>query len=196
MKVVIIKYNAGNIRSVLFALERIGVNAIVTDDHDEIRSADRVIFPGVGEASSAMTYLKQKGLDTLISSLTQPVLGICLGMQLMCSFSEENNTTCLGIFDQKVKLFPVNGFKIPQIGWNNITHLKSDLFRDVDENAYMYFVHSYYVEKCENAISLTNYVSEYSSSVQKNNFYAVQFHPEKSGEAGQKILENFIFNLS
>jgi len=196
MKVVIIKYNAGNIRSVLFALERIGVNAMVTDDHDEIRSADRVIFPGVGEASSAMTYLKQKGLDTLISSLTQPVLGICLGMQLMCSFSEENNTTCLGIFDQKVKLFPLNGFKIPQIGWNNITHLKSDLFRDVDENAYMYFVHSYYVEKCENAISLTNYVSEYSSSVQKNNFYAVQFHPEKSGEAGQKILENFIFNLS
>ena len=196
MKVVIIKYNAGNIRSVLFALERIGVNAMVTDDHDEIRSADRVIFPGVGEASSAMAYLKQKGLDTLISSLTQPVLGICLGMQLMCSFSEENNTTCLGIFDQKVKLFPVNGFKIPQIGWNNITDLKSDLFRGVDENAYMYFVHSYYVEKCENAISLTNYVSEYSSSVQKNNFYAVQFHPEKSGEAGQKILENFIFNLS
>jgi len=196
MKVVIIKYNAGNIRSVLFALERIGVNAMVTDDHDEIRSADRVIFPGVGEASSAMAYLKQKGLDTLICSLTQPVLGICLGMQLMCSFSEENETNCLGIFDQKVKLFPVNGFKIPQIGWNNITHLKSDLFRGVDENAYMYFVHSYYVEKCENAISLTNYVSEYSSSVQKNNFYAVQFHPEKSGEAGQKILENFIFNLS
>jgi len=196
MKVVIIKYNAGNIRSVLFALERIGVNAMVTDDHDEIRSADRVIFPGVGEASSAMAYLKQKGLDTLICSLTQPVLGICLGMQLMCSFSEENETNCLGIFDQKVKLFPVNGFKIPQIGWNNITHLKSDLFRGVDENAYMYFVHSYYVEKCENAISLTNYVSEYSSSVQKNNFYAVQFHPEKSGEAGQKILENFIFNQS
>ena len=196
MKVVIIKYNAGNIRSVLFALERIGVNAIVTDDHDEIRSADRVIFPGVGEASSAMNYLKQKGLDVLIRSLTQPVLGICLGMQLMCSFSEENNTTCLGIFEEKLKLFPVNGFKIPQIGWNNITHLKSNLFRGITENAYMYFVHSYYVEKCDDAIALTNYVSEYSSAVQKNNFYAVQFHPEKSGEEGQKILENFIFNLA
>jgi glutamine amidotransferase len=196
MKVVIIKYNAGNIRSVLFALERIGVNAIVTDDHDEIRSADRVIFPGVGEASSAMKYLKEKGLDTLICSLSQPVLGICLGMQLMCSFSEENNTTCLGIFDQHVKLFPVDGFKIPQIGWNNITDLKSDLFQGIDEDAYMYFVHSYYVEKCGNAIALTNYISEYSSAVRKDNFYAVQFHPEKSGEAGQKILENFIFNLS
>ncbi len=195
MKVVIIKYNAGNIRSVLFALERIGVNAIVTDDPDEIRSADRVIFPGVGEASSAMKYLRQNGLDTLICSLTQPVLGICLGMQLMCAHSEENNTKCLGIFDQQVKLFPQDGFKIPQIGWNNITNLKSAIFQDVDENAYMYFVHSYYVEKCDNAIALTNYVAEYSSAVQKNNFYAVQFHPEKSGEAGQKILENFIFNL-
>jgi glutamine amidotransferase len=192
MKVVIIKYNAGNIRSVLFALERIGVNAIVSDDHDEIRSADKVIFPGVGEASSAMNYLKEKGLDQLICSLTQPVLGICLGMQLMCAFSEENNTTCLGIFDQKVKLFPEIGLKIPQIGWNNIGQLKSDLFRGVDENAYMYFVHSYYVENCESAIAITNYTSEYSSAIQKNNFYAVQFHPEKSGEVGQKILENFI----
>ncbi|MDP4240009.1 MAG: imidazole glycerol phosphate synthase subunit HisH [Bacteroidota bacterium] len=195
MKVVVIKYNAGNIRSVLFALERIGVNAVVTDDHEAIRSADRVIFPGVGEASSAMNYLKQKGLDRLICSLTQPVLGICLGMQLMCAFSEENNTECLGIFDQQVRLFPSNGFKIPQIGWNNITDLKSALFQDVDENSYMYFVHSYYVEKCENAIAITNYISEYSSAVHKNNFYAVQFHPEKSGEAGQKILENFIFNI-
>ena len=196
MKVVVIKYNAGNIRSVLFALERIGVNAIVSDNHDEIRSADRVIFPGVGEASSAMKYLKEKKLDTLICSLTQPVLGICLGMQLMCKYSEENNTECLGIFDQQVKLFPTDGFKIPQIGWNNITNLKSELFRGVTENAYMYFVHSYYVEKCDNAIALTDYISEYSSAVRKDNFYAVQFHPEKSGDAGQKILENFIFNLS
>jgi len=196
MKVVIIKYNAGNIRSVLFALERIGVNAIVTDDHDEIRSADRVIFPGVGEASSAMSYLKEKGLDTLIRSLTQPFLGICLGMQLMCRHSEENDTECLGIFDQKVRLFPQDGFKIPQIGWNNILHLKTNLFRDVDENAYMYFVHSYYVEKCENAIAITDYIIDFSSAVQKDNFYAVQFHPEKSGDAGQKILENFIFNLN
>ena len=192
MKVVIIKYNAGNIRSVLFALERIGVNAIVTDDHDEIRSADRVIFPGVGEASSAMKYLKDKGLDKLICSLTQPVLGICLGMQLMCAHSEENDTQCLGIFDQKVKLFPATGLKIPQIGWNNIMNLKSVLFQGVAENSYMYFVHSYYVESCENAIARTDYTKEYSSAVHKNNFYAVQFHPEKSGEVGQKILENFI----
>jgi imidazole glycerol-phosphate synthase subunit HisH len=192
MKVVIIKYNAGNIRSVLFALERIGVNAIVTDDHNEIRSADRVIFPGVGEASSAMKYLKEKGLDKLICSLTQPVLGICLGMQLMCVHSEENDTECLGIFDQKVKLFPSAGLKIPQIGWNNITNLKSTLFNGISENAYMYFVHSYYVENCENAIAKTDYVLKFSSAVQKDNFSAVQFHPEKSGEEGQRILENFI----
>jgi glutamine amidotransferase len=179
---------------VLFALERIGVNAIVTDDHEEILSADRVIFPGVGEASSAMKYLREKGLDKLICSLTQPVLGICLGMQLMCSFSEENNTDCLGIFEQKVKLFPKKeGFKIPQIGWNNITHLKSALFNGIADNAYMYFVHSYFVENCDNAIAKTDYVIEYSSAIQKNNFSAVQFHPEKSGEMGQKILENFIF---
>lgn len=192
MKVVIIKYNAGNIRSVLFALERIGVQAVVTDDHDEIRAADKVIFPGVGEASSAMAYLKSKGLDTLIKGLKQPVLGICLGMQLMCSFSEENNTDCLGIFDQKVRLFPTAGLKIPQIGWNNITQLKTPLLTDISENAYMYFVHSYYVENCAEAVAKTDYIIEYSSAIQKDNFYAVQFHPEKSGDAGQKILENFI----
>jgi len=193
MKVVIIKYNAGNIRSVMFALERIGIRALVTDNHDEIRSADRVIFPGVGEASSAMKYLAEKGLDKLICSLTQPVLGICLGMQLMCASSEENNTTCLGIFSEKVKLFPATeGFKIPHIGWNNITDLKTDLMKGVDENAYMYFVHSYYVESCERAMAKTNYIQTYSSALQKDNFYAVQFHPEKSGEVGQKILENFI----
>ncbi len=193
MKVVIIKYNAGNIRSVLFALERIGVNAIVTDDHDEIRSADRVIFPGVGEASSAMIYLKEKGLDQLICSLTQPVLGICLGMQLMCKFSEENNTNCLGIFNETVKRFTeTTGFKIPQIGWNNIQGLKSALFDKINENSYMYFVHSYYVESCANSIAQTDYITEFSSALHINNFYAVQFHPEKSGEAGQQILENFI----
>ncbi|MDD3320860.1 MAG: imidazole glycerol phosphate synthase subunit HisH [Paludibacter sp.] len=192
MKVVIIKYNAGNIRSVLFALERIGVEAIVTENHDEIRAADRVIFPGVGEASSAMKYLKEKGLDELIRSLKQPVLGICLGMQLMCKHSEENDTECLGIFDQKVKRFSSAGLKIPQIGWNNISALKTDLFKNVPENSYMYFVHSYYVENCENAIATTDYVQVYSSAVHKDNFYAVQFHPEKSGEVGQLILENFI----
>lgn len=194
MKVVIIKYNAGNIRSVLFALERIGVQAVVTDDPEEIRMADRVIFPGVGEASSAMQYLTEKGLDKLIRSLKQPVLGICLGMQLMCSFSEENDTPCMGIFSEKVRRFPETpGFKIPQIGWNNIYGLKSHIFDGVDENAYMYFVHGYYVELCDNAIARTDYVAEYSSAIQKDNFYAVQFHPEKSGEAGQRILQNFIF---
>jgi len=194
MKVVIIKYNAGNIRSVLFALERIGVQAVVTDDPELIRAADRVIFPGVGEASSAMQYLSEKGLDQLIQSLTQPVLGICLGMQLMCSFSEENNTPCMGIFKEKVKRFPEKaGFKIPQIGWNNISGLKSDLFAGIDEDAYMYFVHGYYVEACNDAIARTNYVAEYSSAIHKDNFYAVQFHPEKSGVVGQRILENFIF---
>jgi glutamine amidotransferase len=196
MKVVIIKYNAGNIKSVLFALERIGVNAIVTDDADEIRSADRVIFPGVGEASSAMQYLKEKGLDQLICSLTQPVLGICLGMQLMCSYSEENDTPCMGIFPEKVIRFSEsNGLKIPQIGWNNIIDLKSKLFAAIPENAYMYFVHSYYVECSNDTISTTDYILKYSSALQKNNFYAVQFHPEKSGEIGQKILENFINNI-
>lgn len=192
MKVVIIKYNAGNIRSVLFALERIGIQAIVTDNHDEIRMADRVIFPGVGEASSAMNYLREKGLDQLICSLKQPVLGICLGMQLMCAHSDENNTACLGIFNETVKHFPEVGFKIPQIGWNNITNLSTYLFRGISENAYMYFVHGYYVEACKEAIATTNYVTEYSSALHKDNFYAVQFHPEKSGEIGQKILENFI----
>lgn len=196
MKVVIIKYNAGNIKSVLFALERIGVNAIVTDDADEIRSADRVIFPGVGEASSAMQYLKEKGLDQLICSLTQPVLGICLGMQLMCSYSEENDTSCMGIFPEKVIRFSeLNGLKIPQIGWNNIIDLKSKLFAGIPENAYMYFVHSYYVECSNDTISTTDYTLKYSSALQKNNFYAVQFHPEKSGEIGQRILENFINNI-
>lgn len=195
MKVVIIKYNAGNIKSVLFALERIGISAIVSDDHDEIRSADKVIFPGVGEASSAMNYLKEKGLDKLIVSLTQPVLGICLGMQLMCAFSEENNTTCLGIFDEKVRLFSDAGFKIPQIGWNNIFALESRLFEAVPENSYVYFVHSYFVGQCTDAIALTDYAGSYSSALHKDNFYAVQFHPEKSGDAGQKILENFIYRI-
>lgn len=194
MKVVIIKYNAGNIRSVMFALERIGVNAIVTDDHNEILSADKVIFPGVGEASTAMKYLSERGLDKLICSLKQPVLGICLGMQLMCSFSEENNTTCLGIFDEKVRKFPNKpDFKIPQIGWNNIFDLKSELMEGITEDSYMYFVHSYYVEACQNAISTTDYIVNYSSAIHKNNFWAVQFHPEKSGDTGQKILENFIY---
>lgn len=195
MKTAIIKYNAGNIRSVLFALERLGVNGIVTDDPEEIRSADKVIFPGVGEASTAMQYLQQRGLDKLIVSLKQPVLGICLGMQLMCKHSEENDTSCLGIFDVEVKRFqsPVaNLLKIPQIGWNNIANLHSTLFEHVPENSYMYFVHSYYAALSPDTVAIANYVINYSAALQKGNFYAVQFHPEKSAEGGQNILDSFL----
>jgi glutamine amidotransferase len=195
MKTVIIKYNAGNIRSVLFALDRIGVEGVVTDNPEEIRAADRVIFPGVGEASTAMNYLKERKLDLLIKDLKQPTLGICLGMQLMCKHSEENDTPCLGIFDVEVKKFqsPVdNLLKIPQIGWNNITGLYSSIFEHVPENSYMYFVHSYYAALAAETVATTNYVINYSSALQKDNFYAVQFHPEKSADAGQQILENFL----
>ncbi|HRG37342.1 MAG TPA: imidazole glycerol phosphate synthase subunit HisH [Bacteroidia bacterium] len=191
MKLVIVKYNAGNIRSVTFALERIGVQAIVTDNKEEIQTADKVIFPGVGEASSAMKYLKERELDKVIVSLNQPVLGICLGMQLMCNYSEEGDTTCLGIFNQQVKKFK-GSLKVPQIGWNKINRLQSPLFTGINENEYMYFVHSYYAELGENTIAQTDYDLTYSSALYKNNFYAAQFHPEKSSASGQKLLENFI----
>ncbi len=192
MKTVILKYNSGNVRSVSFALERIGINAIVTDNEEEILSADKVILPGVGEASGAMMYLKEKKMDDLIRALNQPVLGICLGMQLFCRFSEEGNINCLGIFDQDVKLFSPGELKVPQIGWNTINELSTDLFKNVKENAYQYLVHSYYVELGANTIAQTNYGINYSTAIQKNNFYGVQFHPEKSGLIGQTILENFI----
>ena len=192
MNVVIIKYNAGNVCSVLYALERLGVQATVSDDPDEIRNADKVIFPGVGEASTAMAYLQQRNLDKLIISLRQPVLGICLGQQLMCRYSEEGNVNCLGIFPQEVKKFHSGFHKIPQIGWNNIYDLKSPLFADVNEHSFVYFVHEYYVEQGENTIAAANYILPYSAALQKNNFFATQFHPEKSGDVGHKILENFI----
>ncbi|HTN07314.1 imidazole glycerol phosphate synthase subunit HisH [Agriterribacter sp.] len=198
MNLVIIKYNAGNIQSVLYALERIGLEAKVTDDVEQISSADKVIFPGVGEASSAMRYLKDRKLDALISSLTQPVLGICLGMQLMCRFSEENNVNCLHIFDEDVKLFrkdkqaDANNIKIPQIGWNNIYELKTELFHAVPENSYTYFVHSYYAASGTHTIATTDYIIPYSSALHKDNFYGVQFHPEKSADTGERILKNFI----
>lgn len=195
MKTVIIKYNAGNIRSVLFALDRLGVEGVVTDNPEEIKAADKVIFPGVGEASSAMRYLQERKLDQLITDLKQPVLGICLGMQLMCKHSEENDTNCLGIFDVEVKRFqsPVdNLLKIPQIGWNNITGLYCTVFEHVPENSYMYFVHSYYAALSPYTVATANYVINYSAALQKDNFYAVQFHPEKSAGEGQKILENFL----
>lgn len=194
MKVSIIKYNAGNVQSVLFALERIGINAVVTDNISILKSSDKVIFPGVGEASSAMKYLKEKNLDDVIINLKQPVLGICLGMQLMCRYSEEGNTNCLGIFDSSVKLFPteLKKIKVPQIGWNTIYDLNTNLYHNIKENEYMYFVHSYFAEISEHTIAKTNYGLEYSSSLQNNNFYGVQFHPEKSSDAGQQLLENFI----
>ena len=194
MNVAIIKYNAGNIRSVLYALERIGHTAVVTDDADEISNASKVIFPGVGEASTAMNYLKERNLDNLICSLTQPVLGICLGMQLMCKYSEENDTECLGIFDEGVKKFKVKSqkSKVPQIGWNSIYDLKTDLFNNVTDKSYCYFVHGYYAAKGEHTIATTDYVQPYSSALRKNNFYGVQFHPEKSATTGEEILKNFI----
>jgi len=195
MKIVIIKYNAGNIRSVLFALERIGAEALVTDDPDTISRADRIIFPGVGEASSAMNYLRERKLDLLIKNLQQPVLGVCLGMQLLCAYSEENDTNCIGVFGETVKKFmPVADYplKVPQMGWNNIYDLKSDLFTGVPENSYCYFVHGYYAGLGETTIAKTDYVQPYSSALHKNNFYGVQFHPEKSAVAGEHILKNFI----
>ena len=192
MKTVIIKYNAGNTRSVSFALERIGINALITDDVEEIRTADKVILPGVGEASSAMQYLREKKLDTAICSLKQPILGICLGMQLMCNFSEEGKTKCLGIFNQDIKLFGLSELKVPQMGWNTITDLKTNIFNGINENEYQYLVHSYYAEVGNETIAKTNYGINYSSALNKNNFYGVQFHPEKSGPAGQRLLKNFI----
>jgi glutamine amidotransferase len=194
MKTVIIQYNAGNIQSVLYALERLGAAAVVTDDPNEILSADKVIFPGVGEASTAMSYLRERKLDLLIKKLEQPVLGICLGMQLMCAHSTENDTTCLGIFEEQVKQFnPIaSDIKVPQIGWNTITSLNSSLFQGIPENSYAYFVHGYYAALGAQTIATTNYVQAYSSALHKNNFYGVQFHPEKSALVGEKIIQNFL----
>ena len=178
----------------LYALERIGLTAEVTDDIERIRKSDKVIFPGVGEASSAMRYLQERKLDKLICDLTQPVLGICLGMQLMCRYSEENKTNCLGIFDEDVKLFKTTdpGIKIPQIGWNTVYNLETPLFKHINEQAYCYFVHSYYASPGEHTIATTDYVRPYSSALHKNNYYGVQFHPEKSAAIGEQILLNFL----
>lgn len=191
--VAVINYNAGNVRSVLFALERLGVNAKLTANHNEIVAADKVIFPGVGEASAAMTHLREHGLDEIIKRLTQPVLAICIGQQLLCDYSEEGNTTCLGIIPQRVKLFqPANGEKIPQIGWNNIYGVEGELFKLLPEDPYVYFVHSYYVEVGAHTTALTDYVHPFSAGLRKDNFYATQFHPEKSGKVGEQILRNFL----
>lgn len=191
MKLVIIDYGAGNIKSIQFAFKRLGVEAILSSSEEEIKTADKIIFPGVGEASSAMQKLKESGLDKLIPTLKQPVLGICLGMQLLCKSTEENNTLGLGIFNTKVKRF-VNNVKVPQIGWNTITNLNSNLFKGIKEASFMYLVHSYYVENCNEEIATTNYALKYASALQKDNFYGVQFHPEKSSKIGEQLLKNFI----
>ena len=191
MEVVIIKYNAGNIMSVEFALNRLGIYPMITDDHERIRKADRVIFPGVGEASTTMEYLRKRQLDLLIPDLKQPVLGICLGLQLMCSHSEEGNTNCLGIFSEKVKKFK-GPAKIPHMGWNSIQNLKGNIFEPMLEHQYVYFVHSYYAEPGEDTAAETEYIIPFSAALWKDNFYATQFHPEKSGETGARILKNFI----
>ena len=191
MKLVIIDYGSGNIKSVKYALERIGVNAELTNDLVKIENADKVILPGVGEASSAMVELKKFELDRLIPALKQPVLGICLGIQLMCEYTEEGNTDCMGIFPIKVKKFSTK-LKVPQVGWNNISKLKTSLFNRVKENDYAYFVHSFYAPLSEYTIAQTTYDKEFSAALQKNNFYACQFHPEKSSDAGRQILKNFV----
>ncbi|HBD27239.1 imidazole glycerol phosphate synthase subunit HisH [Flavobacterium sp.] len=191
MKIAIIDYGAGNVQSVLFALERLGFEGIVTNDWITIKTADKVIFPGVGEASSAMKMLQESGLDVLIPTLKQPVLGICLGMQLMCKHSEEGNTNGLGIFDVNVVKFS-NEVKVPQMGWNTIYNLKSPLFEGIKENEFMYLVHSYFASLSENTIATTNYELEYSTALLRDNFFGVQFHPEKSGTFGEQILKNFL----
>lgn len=191
MSVVIINYNAGNVQSVTYALQRLGIEPVLSDSPEVIRAADRVIFPGVGEASTAMRFLRNRKLDQVIKELKQPVFGVCLGLQLMCRHSEENDTECLGIFDLEVRKFAPK-LKVPQMGWNTLTAMKSPLFDGVAEESYVYFVHSYYAELSEHTIATTEYVNPFSAALKKDNFYALQAHPEKSGKVGAKILENFL----
>lgn len=198
MKIAIIKYNAGNIFSVNYAIKRLGYEAEITDDPGKILAADKVIFPGVGEAGTTMKYLHEHGLDALIKSLKQPVLGICIGMQLLCKHSEESDVDCLGIFDATVKRFVVpetatsQGYKIPHMGWNTLQYQPSNLLQGLPQNPYVYFVHSYHATLCAETIVTTEYIEPFSSALHKDNFYAVQFHPEKSGQLGARILQNFL----
>lgn len=189
--VAIIDYNAGNITSVKNALDRLGYESMLTSRHEEIMSADKVIFPGVGHANSAIIYLKNNGLDKIIKSLVQPTLGICLGLQLMCQNTEEGNVECLGIFDTNVKLFPPHDI-VPHMGWNNISELSTPLFKDIKEDDSFYFIHSYFAGVCKYTIAQCNYITPFSAAIRKDNFYATQFHPEKSGDVGDKILKNFL----
>lgn len=191
MKIVIIDYGAGNIQSIKFAIQRLGFESVLSSDVKEIQSAEKVIFPGVGEASSAMKKLRGSGLDKIIPQLKQPVLGICLGMQLMCNSSEEGNTKGLGIFDVDVIKFN-STVKVPQIGWNQITNLSTNLFKDIEEKAHIYLVHSFYAPLCDATIATCDYAITYSAALQKDNFYGTQFHPEKSSEVGERILLNFL----
>lgn len=191
MKVVIIKYNAGNIRSVDHALKRLGVDARITDDTEQIMAADKVIFPGVGEAATTMAYLQERGLDRLIAGLTMPVLGICLGQQLMCEWSEEGDTPCIGIFKQPVRRFP-EGLKVPHMGWNSLESAPGRLFDRKHVGSFVYFVHSYYVPECEDTAALCEYMVPFSAAMEKDNFFATQFHPEKSGDPGERILSKFL----
>lgn len=192
MKVAIVKYNAGNVVSVANALKRVGAEGVMTDDVEVLGSADKVIFPGVGEASSAMAYLRDRGLDSFIKDMKQPVLAICLGMQLLADFSEENDTRCLGILPYKVRRFSDKELKVPHTGWNTIEGLRSGIFTDIPEDSRVYFVHGYYLEKGKHTVAETSYGMEFSAAVRKDNFFGVQFHPEKSGAVGTKILENFL----
>lgn len=201
MQVAVVKYNAGNVYSVLNALKRLGVEPLLTDDAEELRRADRVLFPGQGEARGAMTYLRERSLDEVIRSLTQPVLGICIGQQLLCRHSEEGDTDCIGIFDAEVKRFQPKRHedKVPCMGWNALYDLKTPLFEGIAnqttnscKSPYVYFVHSYYVPLCEETIAVADYIQPYSAALRKDNFYATQFHPEKSGSVGERILRNFL----
>lgn len=194
MKVVIIKYNAGNVQSVMYALERIGATYELSDNIDVIHSADRIIFPGVGEASTAMKSLRENGLDKIIPTLKQPFLGTCVGMQLLCQSSEENNTECLGVFDIPILKFPrVKGFKVPQTGWNNITaELPNLLLKGLRESEYVYYNHGYYAPLCDYTVAKTDYILEYSAMLQRDNFFAAQFHSEISGDVGEQIFKNFL----
>ncbi|WP_286748384.1 imidazole glycerol phosphate synthase subunit HisH [Roseivirga sp. UBA1976] len=191
MSVAIVNYNAGNVQSVTYALQRLGVEPVLTDQAEVLQSAEKVIFPGVGEASTAMEFLRKKGLDVVIKNLKQPVFGVCLGLQLMCKHSEENNTDCLGIFDVQVKKFAPK-LKVPQMGWNNLEQMNSPLFKGLPDEPFVYYVHSYYAELSDHTVAKTNYVNRFSAALQKENFYALQAHPEKSGKVGEQILRNFL----
>lgn len=194
MKVAVVKYNAGNIYSVIHALQRMGVTPVLTDNPQKLMTADKVLFPGQGEASNAMQYLRQHGLDRVIKDLKQPILGICIGQQLMCRHSEEGDVDTLGIFDVPVLRFrpTLHEDKVPHMGWNQLEKLRSPLMQNIEEGEYAYFVHSYYVPLCEHTIATTQYVAPFSAALQRNNFYATQFHPEKSGSVGERIIQNFL----